>query len=259
MPVNINASNSAGIQITADTSGVIQFQSNGANTVQIAANGTLLPLAGTTTAPPLDFVAGTNLTTPIAGAMEYDGTTFFGTPIGTQRGIISASQYFRLNSGLAGANVNTAQNILGVGVTLSSNTVYEFIGAYIMTKTAGSTSHTVGLGYGGTATANNFLVMGIAFSQAGVSTVTHLSDLLVAISSSSLANQTISPTPIANVASYVYATVRGTISVNAGGTFIPQYTLSAAPGGAYTTAAGSYFMIRPVGAAGANVSVGTWA
>jgi hypothetical protein len=53
--------------------------------------------------------------------------------------------------------------------------------------------------------------------------------------------------------------VRGTVSVNAGGTLIPQYTLSAAPGGAYSTAAGSYFMIYPIGASGANVNVGTWA
>jgi hypothetical protein len=53
--------------------------------------------------------------------------------------------------------------------------------------------------------------------------------------------------------------VAGTISINAGGTLTPQYTLSAAPGGAYTTQAGSYFLIYPIGASGANTSVGTWA
>jgi len=55
------------------------------------------------------------------------------------------------------------------------------------------------------------------------------------------------------------ARVTGTISVNAGGTFVPQYTLSAAPGGAYSTDAGSFMKIYPVGAAGADVNVGTWA
>ena len=54
------------------------------------------------------------------------------------------------------------------------------------------------------------------------------------------------------------AIVKGTVSVNAGGTFLPQYSLSAAPGGAYTTAAGSYFKIAPLGAAGSNISNGTW-
>ena len=51
----------------------------------------------------------------------------------------------------------------------------------------------------------------------------------------------------------------GVLSVNTGGTLIPQYSLSAAPGGAYTTAAGSYMLIYPIGASGSNVSVGTWA
>lgn len=32
---------------------------------------------GTTTLAPLKFVAGTNLTTPVAGVIEFDGTDFF--------------------------------------------------------------------------------------------------------------------------------------------------------------------------------------
>ena len=44
----------------------------------------------------------------------------------------------------------------------------------------------------------------------------------------------------------------------AAGTFTPQYTLSAAPGGAYSTMANSYFLIYPIGSAGL-INVGTWA
>jgi hypothetical protein len=52
----------------------------------------------------------------------------------------------------------------------------------------------------------------------------------------------------------------GLISVNAGGTLIPQYALSAAPsGGAYTLSPGSSMYIWPVGAAGTTLSVGSWA
>ena len=51
----------------------------------------------------------------------------------------------------------------------------------------------------------------------------------------------------------------GAVSINAAGTFTPQYILSAAPGGAYSTVAGSYFLIYPIGVSGANVNVGTWA
>jgi len=57
----------------------------------------------------------------------------------------------------------------------------------------------------------------------------------------------------------IFANVKGTVSINAGGTFIPQYTLSAAPGGAYSTAIGSYIRINPLSASGAATNVGTWA
>ena len=55
---------------------------------------------------------------------------------------------------------------------------------------------------------------------------------------------------------FITVRVKGTVSVNAGGTFNPQYQTDAAPGGAYTVAIGSSFKIWPIGASGANVSVG---
>ena len=58
---------------------------------------------------------------------------------------------------------------------------------------------------------------------------------------------------------YLVFFIKGIISVNTGGTFIPQYQLSAAPGGAYTTQIGSYFKIAPLAASGSNVSIGSWA
>jgi hypothetical protein len=53
--------------------------------------------------------------------------------------------------------------------------------------------------------------------------------------------------------------MEGTISVDVGGTFIPQYKLSAAPGGAYSTNVNSWFSIYPIGTSGSNTSVGEWA
>lgn len=257
MPVNINASNSAGIQITADTSGVIQFQSNGANTVQIAANGTIFPIAGTTSVAPIDLTAGTNMTTPIAGAIEYDGKVPYITPQGTQRGVIPGMQYFRLNADLAGANVNTAQNIFGVGCTLSASTVYAFEAVYGFIKSAGTTAHTLSIGFGGTATLNN-----IIYVQTGSDSTSSFLNRLNATTNFlfiQTANSTAITGAMTGAAEYVMSKIIGTVSVNAGGTFIPQYTLSAAPGGAYSTVAGSYINIYPIGASGANVSVGTWA
>lgn len=48
-------------------------------------------------------------------------------------------------------------------------------------------------------------------------------------------------------------------TINVVGTFVPQYSLSAAPGGAYSTQAGSYFKIAALSPSGANTAIGTWA
>ena len=52
--------------------------------------------------------------------------------------------------------------------------------------------------------------------------------------------------------------VLGTAPTIATGTFIPQYQLSAAPGGAYTTQIGSYFKLSPMSASCSNTIIGTW-
>lgn len=217
--------------------------------------------AGTTTVAPIDFTAGTNLTTAIAGAMEYDGKVIYATPQGTQRGVVPGAQFFRLNSDLVGANVTTAQSVFGVGVTLSSNTVYAFEAFYGLNKSAGATAHNLGYGFGGTATVNNILyeAVGGYILSSTISGVLR-TDATYAIGS--VANSTANTNVYTNAAGAALSwahIVRGTISVNAGGTLIPQYTLSAAPGGAYSTVAGSFFLIYPIGASGANISVGTWA
>lgn len=219
--------------------------------------GQLNLVAGTTAIAPLDFTAGTNLTTATAGAMEYDGKVIYATPQGTQRGVVPGAQFFRLDSGLAGANVNTAQNVFGVGVTLSSSTVYAFEAIQGFSKTAGTTAHTFGLGFGGTATINNIGYWGFtelepSFAYTGTSG--NMGSFYTQTTANTLAGQTTSSATATRL-----IRIAGTVSINAGGTFIPQYTCSAAPGGAYTTALGSYFLIYPIGASGANTSVGTWA
>jgi hypothetical protein len=198
------------------------------------------------------------LGTAVAGALDYNGTSLYFTPAGTQRGVVPGAQFFRLDSGLAGANVNTAQNVFGVGVTLSASTVYAFEAVIALSKSAGTTNHNIGQGFGGTATINNISYSLVEkFSAVSLTNIAYTGDTATLFISTAANTATTTGTASATVA--YLAIVKGTVSINAGGTFIPQYTLSAAPGGAYTTAAGSHFMIYPIGAAGANVNVGTWA
>lgn len=246
MASSINASiTNTGLIQTGDASGILQLQSDGTTGLSINSGGKVI-------------LANTALSTASAGTLEYDGGELYFTPLGTQRGLVPGMQYYRLNSTLAGSNVNTAQSMLGVGVTLSASTVYAFQAFYLIIKTAGATSHTIGLGFGGTATVNNISYSGIANWTATTANPVGGRASPWTFYSDTLANTT-SSNALAAASSYYHIWFSGTISVSSGGTFIPQYTLSAAPGGAYTTQIGSYFSIWPVGAAGSNTSIGTWA
>ena len=92
----------------------------------VAGTNTITFPAGTGTGLISPIPAAALTGTPSAGAIEYDGKVFYGTPQGTQRGVIPGQQFYRLNADLAGANVTTAQSTFGVGVTLSASTVYAF-------------------------------------------------------------------------------------------------------------------------------------
>lgn len=249
-----------GVTFPAGGTGNVAGAVVGTTDTQSVSNKTLaagtLVAAGTSTLAPIDFATGTLVTTPIAGAFEYDGKLPYFTAQGTQRGIMPAGQYYRLNTANVGSNVNTAQSIFGVSATLSSSTVYAFEGFVMYVKTAGTTGHTVGLGFGGSATVNNAAFGGIASASGGSSAPINTN--VFCGFTQSLANTAFTTSL---TSSNIWHSVRfwGTVSVNAGGTFIPQYTLSAAPGGAYTVQIGSYINIYPVGASGANTSVGSWA
>jgi len=202
----LNASLSSGLVATGDTSGIIQLQTNGTQTVNVATNGII-----------------TNTFNSAAG-------------------LVPGYQYYELNTTVVGTTVTTAQSLFGVGVTLASSTVYEFEYQAAIIKSAGTTSHSVSILFGGTATINNIAYPNAA--QGGWVTS---------------ASSTLWQAGITSASSTLAIGVKGIISINAGGTFIPQYILSANPGGAYTTQIGSYFKIAPLGASGSNISIGSWA
>ena len=191
-----------------------------------------------------------------AGQIEYTSPIFAATPIGTQRGIVPTQQYYRLNADLAGANVSTVQSLFNVGVTLSASTVYEFEIVFDLSRSAGSTSHTIALGFAGTATVNNILYQGY-YNQLASATPSGVSNSAGSFVVNAASSTVLTVAITTNNTTYFI--VKGTVSVNAGGTFIPQYTLSAAPGGAYSTYAGSFIRINPLSASGAATNVGTWA
>ena len=247
--INASTNSTSGLVYNADASGVLQLQSNGVTGLTVGTGGVVTAANG--------IVMNTmTLGTAITGEFEYDGGELYFTPLGTQRGLVPSMQYYRLNSIVTGSNTIGSQSVLGVGVTLSSNTVYAFKGLYLLTKTAGTTSHVFATTFGGTASINNISYRASAKHNTTSFGLSSPSDSFVSYAT---ANTILGLVTASSATTFTATEIEGTISVNAGGTFIPQYNLSAAPGGAYTTAAGSYFLIYPVGAAGSNTSVGTWA
>ena len=148
------------------------------------------------------------------------------------------------------------QSLFNVGVTLSASTVYEFEIVFDLSRSAGSTSHTIALGFAGTATVNNILYQGY-YNQLASATPSGVSNSAGSFVVNAASSTVLTVAITTNNTTYFI--VKGTVSVNAGGTFIPQYTLSAAPGGAYSTYAGSFIRINPLSASGAATNVGTWA
>ena len=176
---------------------------------------------------------------------------------GNAAGLVPGMQLYRLNSDYVGSDISTAQKLFGVGVNLAANTVYEFELYYTLGKTAGGNAHTVSIGFGGTATVNN---IGYNYFVGAASN----SNLLNALSAADGDAWITTASPVVLTVSnnqatrYWICSIKGTVSINTGGTFIPEYTLSAAPGGAYSTINGSYMQIYPIGPAGANTRIGSW-
>lgn len=185
------------------------------------------------------------------------GTNVLTLPL--SNGLIPGEMIYRLNTGLLGLDAATVQNVLGVGITLNGNTVYQFEAVYAFSKLLGATSHTVSIGFGGTATVNN-----IAYYQYnhGDGTAFTTIPLAGAVYDSFIQTtaQTVITAAIASAVQYRVHTIKGTVAISGAGTFIPQYQLSAAPtGGAYTVQPGSYFKISPMAAGLGGVNIGGWA
>jgi hypothetical protein len=200
------------------------------------------------------------VTYPASRAINLDGTGNLPQAVTAGLGTVRlpGEMIYRLNSDLAGSNVNTVQKIFGVGVTLTSSIVYQFEGWYSLYKLVGTTSHTIAIGFGGTATLNNLTWQIYENWASGVSADPTGLTLNADSSYYNTTGLIASTSAITGANSYFYGLIKGTVSINSGGTFIPQYQLSAAPGGAYSTLAGSYFKISPISASGANTSIGNW-
>lgn len=160
-----------------------------------------------------------------------------------------------LSADRTGNNDANAQAVFGAGsdeLTLAADTTYEFEARYTMARTAGTTSHTTSVLFGGTAVLASLRYVAEASNPSGTA--------LGAISRvrGTSAAETVITAANVSATEEVTVTLRGFIRVTTGGTLIPQFKYSAAPGGAPTIVAGSFFRARALGNASFE-SRGGWA
>jgi len=211
--------------------------------------------AGTATAntAPLKFSSGTNLSTAEAGTLEYDGIAFYSTPNASSRGVSPSVSFIALANDYTALNLNIAQKVFNNpangGITLSGSTTYMFEGQYNIASTGG-VSTTLSTLFGGTATISS--IGYTCNTTKGISSINQTGDRTSYIETP--ASTIVTATSVDNNVNVI---VRGIVRINSGGTFIPQFRFSSAPGVAPVVSRNSYFKIYPIGT-NTVTSVGNW-
>lgn len=224
--------------------------------------------AGGTTAntAPLYFSSSTSvLSTPVAGAVEYNNANFFATPFTTSGRALVPATYFYSNQGsltVTGTSTGGAAvsgSAFGVSLPLATSTAYQIEANFYLQTTYSTnvpTAQSMTFSY---PTGTTILVEGlIVQNQTAVTTQTTAASFYAMIANT---NRTITPVTVSG--NWHRITMRGMIrtstnagsfSVNFGGTNgATPATLSIALG------ADSFMKLTPVGSATSSNSIGAWA
>jgi hypothetical protein len=224
------------------------IQVNGVTGLITGANNLSL-VAGTATVAPLNLTAGTNLTSATTGAIEYDGTNFYTTPLSLQRGVQLSEQYAVLSANYTLTSQTGAQKLFNVitngAITLQPG-AYEFECNFALTGLS-ATSGTFGFAFAGTATYTQGWTATAAVQATSLATATNQQ-----ISFNSAANTALAT---AGTGTFGSSSISGILRVTVAGTIIPSVSLSVASAAIVQT--NSFFRIRSIGAA-AVTSQGNW-
>jgi hypothetical protein len=206
--------------------------------------------AGTTALAPIDFVAGSLLTSPVAGAMEFDGNAFYTTDDTTDgRGYLASIHYFRLTAD--GGAITTIANFFGAtsGMSLDASVFYEVEANLYFTKTTAGTA-TFTMTFSNGPTNNNANYVGTPVGGVGTAGTAQTAALVKSTATGGALPATGSLTTAVN---HQY-TLRAMFQANAstGGTLDLRITSSA---GSITPLTGSYYKLTRLPAANTGAFV----
>lgn len=210
--------------------------------------------AGTASVAPITLTSGTNLTVPAAGALEYDGSVFYATPVASSRHVNVCEQFATTGAtpkALAADNslqavFDTANDVL----TLAASTTYFFEALYYINT--GTTTHTTATAFTASSAFTSIRYWAELWSTTAVTISTTAPSVLDVVASTATVLNATSTAPRTTIR------IKGVVRTNAASTITPQVQFSANPTGTNEVATNSFFRISPVGT---NVvaAVGNWA
>jgi hypothetical protein len=226
-------------------------------------NARMRPSIGTGAIAALQFTAGDLLSTPGAGAFEYDGVSFYTTATANQRSIVPGTQ-FVMTPGLSPYTLTqntSAQKIfsspINGEVQLNASTTYMFEALYVISNTATpSAAHSVSLLFalGGSISSISYAADVTTSSGAPNAGATALTRTF----STSVGATQITPSGTTTNSEFITVRLQGVVRTNSAGAFTPQIRYNTnAPGGTSTVQGNSYFKLIPLGTSSV-ISVGNW-
>jgi hypothetical protein len=234
-----------------------------ANTVMnrntVMATGKSFTLAaGTANVAPLKMVSGPKLTTPVAGAIEYDGSTFYATPNASTRGMLESKQIYFYNGTVNLANNTSTHNplVYDNGVSVVGGLRYK----YTFRCQISASQPNVGLffGTGGTAVysaSKYWATVGKSNYGPGMMPTT------VTVVSAAADNQVRNMTNIASsIATNVVwdMSIECVVDVTTSGKLLPLVLFSPAPG-TCNVLPGAYMEITAIGSKALDeTAIGSW-
>lgn len=227
----------------------------------LVANAWINIPAGTTSQAPLQFASGPLPTTSTPGALDYNGTAFYGVPSDLQIGVIPTQQQFVLNGTHNLTQGSTAlQSIFGKSVSLSADTRYYYKITLKIAKQGPQASviyFALGLSAGLTLTNHRYRVdSSVTNADAGIAATYSTSQYKTTGFSTAAA---VTPAMTTSNPDYAMVTIEGYIGTGVAGTLTPQISFDPAPVTSISIQPLSSMWIYPIASATGNVSIGTWA
>jgi hypothetical protein len=214
-------------------------------------DGTVVLSSGTATNTPLQFVAGALNTTSSAGVMEYDGVCFYQTAIDATRQVTRCEQIITQQSSRTLTTSTSPQKMFNEttsgAVTVGSGTYFFECAGGVTYLT--SLSHTLGFGFGGTATISTQGWLSRGCNAGAFSNFSNDASVYFTAASTLLSNAT----TLATISFYI----TGKLVIGASGTVIPNLHIPANNSTAAVLQQDSFFRIYPIGSSVVG-SVGNW-